>query len=147
MRRHGFTLVEVMTVILIIAFGLMPIIGLLSSAARQEALDESVVLAQGMALRLTEATREELQRAGFTRLERTGGPDAVPLAPGKFTWELTTEPVDPEAYLWRVLVKIRWELPTDRQPEPSHAYALETLVSRPEAAFTGSYPYRRGGGH
>lgn len=147
MSRRAFTLVEVMTVILIIAFGLMPIITLLSSASRQEALDESVVLAQGIAFRLTEATREELLRAGFSRLERTGGPDAVPLAPGKFSWELTTDPVDPEAFLWRIQVKVRWQLPTDRQPEASHAYQLETLVSRPESAFTGSYPYRRGGGH
>ena len=144
--RHGFTLVEVMTVVLIVAFGLLPIVSLLSSASRQEALDESVVLAQAMALRLTEQAREELLRVGFEKIERTGGPVAVPLAPGKFTWELVADPVDPEAFLWRVLVKVRWELPTDRQPEASHAYALETLVSRPEAAFTGTYPYRRGSG-
>lgn len=135
-----------MTVVLIVSFGLLPIITLLSSTARQEALDESVVLAQGMALRITEQTREELLRAGFAKIERTGGPESVALAPGRFTWELNVEPVDPEAFLWRVGVKVRWELPTDRSPQPSHEYELATLVSRPEAAFTGTYPYRRFGG-
>ena len=113
---------------------------------RQEALDESVVIAQSMALRLAEQTTEELLRGGFAKAERTGGPEVVPLAPGKYSWDLAVEPVDPEAFLWRVLVKVRWSLPTDTSPDPSHAYELEKLVSRPESSFTGSYPYRRRAG-
>ena len=132
-----------MTVILIVAFGLLPIITLLSSTARQEALDESFVIAQGIALRLSEQSAEELLRNGFAKAERTGGPEVVPLAPGTFTWEVAIEPADPEAYLWRIVIKVRWSLPTDRSPDPSHIYELERLVSRPEAAFTGNYPYRR----
>lgn len=137
-----------MTVVLIVAFGLLPIITLLSSASRQEALDESVVVAQSLALRLGDQTAAELLRGGFAKVERTGGPEVVPLAPGKYFWDLSVEPVDPEAFLWRVLIKVRWALPTDTAVEPSHAYELERLVSRPEAAFTGNYPYRRrAGGH
>ena len=141
--RRGFTLVEVLTVVLIIAFGLLPIITLLSSANRQEALDESVVIAQGIALRLSEQTVEELLRTGFAKVEKSGGPEVVPLAPGKFTWTVAVDAVDPEAYLWRAVITVRWALPTDRSPEPTHSYEIERLVSRPEAAFTGSYPFRR----
>ena len=142
-RRDGFTLVEVLTVVCIIAFGLLPIIGLLSSATRQEALDESVVIAQGIALRLSEQTVEGLERNGFAKGQTSGGPEAVPLAPGRYTWEVTVDTLDPEAYLWSISIRVRWALPTDTAPDPSHVFALERLVSRPEAAFTGGYPYRR----
>ena len=142
-RRNAFTLVEVLTVVMIIGFGFLPIIGLLQSANRQEALDESVVIAQGMALRLADQTVEGLLRNGFEKAERSGGPVTVPLAAGTFTWELIVDHLDPEAYLWQITVRVRWSLPTDTSPDPSHSYSLERLVSRPEAAFTGNYPYRR----
>jgi prepilin-type N-terminal cleavage/methylation domain-containing protein len=142
-RRNAFTLVEVMTVLLIVGFGLLPVLTLMRGTTRQEALDESVVVAQAMAVRLTEATVEELHRTGFKPIERSGGPEAVGLAPGQYGHDLTAEATDPEAFLWRVKVVVRWTLPTDKGPDPTHVYELERLVSRPDAAFTGAYPYRR----
>ena len=141
--RDAFTLAEVMTVLLIVGFGLLPILTMLRGTTRQEALDESVVVAQTMAVRATEAAVEELHRAGFKPLERSGGPEAVGLAPGQYSHEVAAEAVDPEAFLWRVKVAVRWTLPTDKGTQPTHSYEMERLVSRPDAAFTGSYPFRR----
>jgi hypothetical protein len=133
-----------MTVLLIVAFGLLPILSLLTSATRQEALDESVVVAQSMALRQLERTVGELLRGGFAKTERSGGPEKVGLAPGEYSHEVAVEAVDPEAFLWRVAVKVRWTLPDETATAAAdHVYELERLVSRPDASFTGAYPFRR----
>lgn len=142
-RRSAFTLVEVMTVLLIVAFGMLPVISLMRGNTRQEALDESVVVAQSRALALAEAAVEKLHRAGFLRFDEAGGPEKVGIAPGEFSHTVVTEPVDPEAYLWRVTVTVSWSLPTDRGPGTPHHFPLVRLVSRPDGSFTGNYPYRR----
>jgi hypothetical protein len=142
-RPGGFSAIEVIVVTLIVAVSMIPIIDLFSSGAREVAFDEHMVAAQAVATSLVEQTIEELTAGGFRVIERDQDAGSRHgFATKDFSYRAAARPVDGEAWLWLVSVAVQWQLPTD-PAGAVHSFRLDRLVSRPDAAFTGRYPYRR----
>jgi len=166
--RRGFTFVEVLVALLIIVFGLGPLILHYTQETRVAYFNEFHLLARYRARRqlehLAALDYETIRLLAADPQGLVGVVPAVryelPVLTGEATLpaylafytdkmelfrdELTWTELDP-AGLARVDVEVRWREPGDRPGRSAHGYRHTVLVSRSEVGCFGRPPVARGG--
>jgi len=141
--KRGFSVVEVLITVVVVSLAVLPILTTFVSGAREAAFDEYFVAAQTVGMTLVERTIDQLNENGFSPTDQThpaksqGGYSLE-----DFDYRIRAVPQDADAWLWLVKVTVSWHLPTDPKGAV-HTFTIDRLVSRPDASFTGRYPFRR----
>ena len=152
-RRRGFTAVEVVVSILVLAFAAIPIIAMMSSGRRTAALTEYHILAQRRALRYLETlstfTFNALRtlprkEGGALKLALPGDESAFPAEYKKkctaYEEKATLQEVQPG--LMKATVEISWALAGANK----RIITLHRLFGDESLSLSDSYPLRQKGG-
>ncbi len=104
LNRVGFTILEVLVAILIIAFGLLALMRALSGGlvGSKKGYDITV------ATLLAQEKLEELRYSSWDSLASSGSRTCFPSPNENFQWEITVDTIDPSPYLKEVSLSIWW---------------------------------------
>ncbi|MBI3894099.1 MAG: prepilin-type N-terminal cleavage/methylation domain-containing protein [Candidatus Wallbacteria bacterium] len=152
-RASGFTAVEVLVSIAILAIALVPVLTMLISGNKESAYGEYQMIAQTRAESILQvlACRDWQAFAGFPQGTPTVVPETLTSSaielPEDFRRRLagfeetvTFTPLD--GGLAEVAVDIAWLLPGEGA-ESNHQFRLRRLMSRPDAGLAASYVPRQ----
>ena len=151
-RRRGFTAVEVVVSILVLAFAAIPIISMMSSGRRTAALTEYHILAQRRALRYLETmstytfnTLRTIPRkeGGALKLNLPGDESAFPKDYRKkcTAYEEKATLLEVRPGLLQATVKVSWEL----AGQSKKTITLHRLYGDESLSLSDSYPLRQKG--
>ncbi|MBI4871379.1 MAG: prepilin-type N-terminal cleavage/methylation domain-containing protein [Candidatus Riflebacteria bacterium] len=137
--RDGFSLVEILLAVLVLALACVPVLMLFPSGARRTAFGDAQLRAHLRAEALLSQSVDMAIRTGFRNLPIGQG---VPVTGGAAGSEAVRfEGVPGYPGLWKVTSQVEWRLPTD-PPDLSHTCTVRSLVHKPELGLTGDWALR-----
>ena len=132
---RGFTLIEVMVATAVLAFGTVMVFEAFFVSANTYASYERYLKASAwMPQKLWEVEQAVMQYGDAASLEPEG---RVVLSGKQFDWKMTSESMDEESGLYRILLEVSWKQGVRRPRLLRGAYVIHSQKSQEEGQESG----------